>query len=109
MVQHAGRGTALCTYREHSARAKRGAVVTDSANWEPGKAVCVIGYGTSSLYHDHTKVARYTPRGIMVLENGLRFRSGGARDWKVIPYMPYGGKDVKDTCQRPVKKKTDQA
>lgn len=63
---------------------------------EPGRRVCVVGYGFSNGIHEHTTVTRVT-RTMIVTGNGRRFRreTGGS-----IPYEPYGGTRFSITCQR---------
>jgi hypothetical protein len=69
-----------------------------------GDRVCVVGWGTAGMLHQHTVVARLT-KTLIVTTKGRRFRRDTLRS---VPYQPYGGSVLSPTCQRPTPARLSQ-
>lgn len=71
--------------------------------------VCIVGYGTANMLHEHGKVLRLTKMYVVALVTSSNLnRTGGSRRFrrdngKSTPYGGYGGTEIHSTCQRPKK------
>lgn len=73
--------------------------LSDEERWFPARRVCVLGEGTSNLFHSHDyRVERLTKTLIVVKhkQSVLRFRRDGMQ--RSVPYSPWGGHRVGTAC-----------
>lgn len=71
--------------------------------WQIGQRVCVIGFGTAGMLHEHHEVVRLTKLYVISAKPGAtwtrrhRLDSGRSSPGGTS----YGGTDIYPTCQQP--------